>query len=519
MANPYSGSMEHLFAELKRLDLMLRRAVLIARQTRAADVPDEFRGLVISEDNVSHILNDVDFLGNIWLLDASVSGDVKNLNEELEIRQSEIRARMEASVRAGVNLALPLLAATFNLSPAEVDLLLIALAPELEPRYEILYAYLQNDVTRKRPSIDLCLNLICRNAQEKVRARQFLSDDAPLLRYRVLELREESHDRSPTRLRQFLRVCNTVTRFLLEQQPLRSGAGRLIIPGSGLQELETSPTTRKELLIFRKSIRQNGITHTVIQLWGGDDAPLDEAASALAYELRKHVLTVDLGEIGSDAEQTATLLRDALLWNNLLVLNRGRSQLQEAEQAKVKRVAEHLLAGIVETNLPVVMLSPDEQFGNAAGSPNLWRLRVDGPDFDTRKLAWSSALGAGFGESDLERLADFFSFSGSRVEQTVGLARARATLRDPSSPEPEMSDVLEAGRDLTNPNVSQFAIPIEPRFGWDDLVLPPDEMKQLKGVANRLKYRNLVHRDWQFGSKSTRGRGLAGTVHRRFGRR
>ena len=155
------------------------------------------------------------------------------------------------------------------------------------------------------------------------------------------------------------------------------------------------------------------------------------------------------------------------------------------------------------------MLSPDEQFGSAAGSTNLWRAKLDGPDFDTRRLSWSSALGAAFDESDLERLADFFSFSGTRVEQTVGLARARATLRDPSNPKPEMSDVLEAGRDLTNPNVSQFAIPIEPRFRWDDLVLPPDEMKQLKGVANRLKYRNLVHRDWQFGSKSTRGRGLA----------
>ena len=339
MAKPYSDSTEHLFAELKRLDLMLRRAVLVARQTRSADVPDEFRGLVISEDNVNHILNDVDFLGDTWLLDASVSRDVRSLDEELEIRQDEIRARMEASVHAGVNLALPRLAAIFNLSPAEVDLLLIALAPELEPRYEILYAYLQNDVTRKRPSMDLCLNLICRNAQEKVEARQFVSADAPLLRYRVLELREESHDRSPTRLRHFLRVCDTVTRFLLERQPLRSGAGRLIVPGSGLQELETSATTREELQNLVKSLRQNGTAHAVIQLWGGGDAPLDEAASALAYELEKYVLLVDLEELGSDAEQTATLLRDALLWNNLLVLNRGRLQLQEAEQSKVQRVA------------------------------------------------------------------------------------------------------------------------------------------------------------------------------------
>ncbi len=62
---PFDDSVEHILAEMKRLDLMLRRAVLMARHSRSADTPDEFRGLVISEENVDRMLDSVDFLGDM----------------------------------------------------------------------------------------------------------------------------------------------------------------------------------------------------------------------------------------------------------------------------------------------------------------------------------------------------------------------------------------------------------------------------------------------------------------------
>ncbi|WP_394325977.1 hypothetical protein [Methanosarcina horonobensis] len=37
----------------------------------------------------------------------------------------------------------------FSLDPFEIDILLIGLAPELDLKYEKIYSYLQNDVTKK----------------------------------------------------------------------------------------------------------------------------------------------------------------------------------------------------------------------------------------------------------------------------------------------------------------------------------------------------------------------------------
>lgn len=55
---------------------------------------------------------------------------------------------------------LAMLSAAFRLNSFESDSLLIALAPEIDARYERLFDYLQDDLTRNRPSVDLLMDLL-----------------------------------------------------------------------------------------------------------------------------------------------------------------------------------------------------------------------------------------------------------------------------------------------------------------------------------------------------------------------
>jgi hypothetical protein len=505
-AQPFRDSLEHIVAELKRLDLMLRRAVLVTRRARLADTPDEFRGLVISEESVDRMLDTVDFLGDIWRPEHSQAA--RSVDEELETRQALIRARMNASAQAGVKLTLAHLAAVCDLSPAEVDILLIALAPELEPRYETLFAYLQNDVTRKRPSLDLSLNLVCRTEQEKLQARRLFSPDAPLNYFHLIELGEESYDRNPTQLRHFLKMDETVTRFLLERQPRQTATGQFLVAEKSIVDVETSALSRTELENLAHALDRGGMEHAVVQLWGGDDAPLKDAALALAHDLGKDVLYADLGRLEPDQAKLGALIRDAALWDNLLVLDRRLPDSREPEREKKNHVEELLLARVIESNIPVALLSRDEQFGSLGGSTHLWRVNVQAPDYETRVESWRVAL-AGSADMDPDRLADLFSFSGKRIQQTVSLAETRAALRDPGVQKLTMLDVLTAGRDLTTPNMQRFATPIEPRFGWTDLVLPAEQTRQLHGISARIQFRSIVHRNWGFGKNLGSGRGLS----------
>src|SRR5215475_1324278 len=147
----------YLSMALQRLDLLLQREILRLRASYQLSL-DEFRGLYISDEQVNQLIN-------------------RALNYEgPSSAMDELTAQAE-SLRAA-NLSQddddspwPNLLAEFSLSPIEQDILLLALAPELELKYETLFAYLNNDITRKWPTFDLAIRICSSTAGDKLEAR------------------------------------------------------------------------------------------------------------------------------------------------------------------------------------------------------------------------------------------------------------------------------------------------------------------------------------------------------------
>jgi len=275
--DPYRDNIEHLTDELKRVDLLIQRALAISR-----DQPQqgqEYRGLLISEPEIDELLKTGEFLSQHWHKQEKNQRKLDALDKKLVGLRKTIDERRELTTKTGRRLTLSHLAERFGLSSAEVDLLLVAMAPELEPRYETLYAYLQDDVTRKRPSADLALNMICRSEREKLFARRFLAPGAPLIHFRVLELLEESHDRQPTLLRKFLKIEDSVLRFLLEHAT-RLALGSFEVPQQTIHGLEIDEATRTQLHNLADSVQRSGSKKTIVRVVGSDRAELQEAAAA-----------------------------------------------------------------------------------------------------------------------------------------------------------------------------------------------------------------------------------------------
>ncbi|NJN20522.1 MAG: hypothetical protein HC812_04110 [Leptolyngbya sp. RL_3_1] len=79
--------------------------------------------------------------------------------------RQQLEARIQASHRRGTVLALPQLCDRYRLSHFEKNLILLALAPEINRRYGRLYEYLQAEEAPwvDLPTVDLCLRLLCRD--------------------------------------------------------------------------------------------------------------------------------------------------------------------------------------------------------------------------------------------------------------------------------------------------------------------------------------------------------------------
>jgi SpoVK/Ycf46/Vps4 family AAA+-type ATPase len=68
--------------------------------------------------------------------------------------------------------------------------------------------------------------------------------------------------------------------------------------------------------------------------------------------------------------------------------------------------------------------------------------------------------------------------------------------------------LFAASRKHSNQRLSTLATKIRPRYRWQDIVLPPDTLLQLKEMVNTVRQRPIVYGQWGFERKLALGKGL-----------
>src|SRR5262245_35608635 len=172
----FADGHEHLEAELRLLRLRVAAAVAHFRAIHP-HLPDHFQGVYISDADVDRLL-----------AEGLTQPPTARVGEaEIQAVEAALAARLGASRAAGASLPLQRLTELFGLLEADRRLLLVAAAPDLDPRFELLYAYLQDDVARRRPSLGLARDLLAAGWDLRLR----LASTAPLLDHGLLRLEGE----------------------------------------------------------------------------------------------------------------------------------------------------------------------------------------------------------------------------------------------------------------------------------------------------------------------------------------
>src|SRR6266699_3354713 len=100
----YARSWEHLSDELKRLGLLVRLQTLALHRERLSGPLDQFKGLVITETEISELLVELEEHGAGGARSNSSASEDERLIWSLARQTSEIEGRREASMRAGIYL-------------------------------------------------------------------------------------------------------------------------------------------------------------------------------------------------------------------------------------------------------------------------------------------------------------------------------------------------------------------------------------------------------------------------------
>ncbi|MFL5384366.1 MAG: AAA family ATPase [Longimicrobiaceae bacterium] len=397
-----------------------------------------------------------------------------------------------------------------GLTALDAELLLVALAPEVEPRYERLYAYLQDDVTRRRPTVELALGLLCAGWEERVAGRGRLAPGAPLLRHRLLRLAEDPAHPDPPLLGRSLRPAARVVDFLLGSDlpdAALAGVCTPLEPAARLDELLLPGALGEALEAVVHGAAGGGTA--LVHLRGPYGVGKRTTAEALCRAAGVRLLVVDVDRLlaaGDAAARVGDLAREALLrgaallWEgfDLLLADERR-----AVRAEVLRAAEGRGA---------TFLAGEEAWEPADAPPGqaFYPVRLERPAYPERVRLWGALLnGDGAGEGvDVEALAGRFRLSGGQIRDAAATARTLARVRDPAEGRVSMDDLQAACRLRATPRLAALARRVEPRHGWDDLVLPPDRVQQLREIVLAMRHRARVYHAWGFDRALSLGKGV-----------
>ena len=490
---PGELSSRGLLSSLKRLDTLLQHAVERADQAYGSRAGDNFRGLYVSHADVEDLL--------------AREPAVPRLNNS-QVAQLLPTDETNSQIRRLQQL--------FSLSDFELDVVCMALAPELDLKYERLYAYLQDDVTRRHPTVDLALNVLCTSAEDRIDKRVHFGPDGPLMRHGLIRVFPDPHHSQPSLLSHYFRLDPQIVQMLLSQLRLDNRLRpycRLTSPAVALEDVHVTAATRHALPFLIHSIRESRTRGFYFE--GPRGAGKHQLAEALASQTGSSLLTVDLSYAvaseADDEEIVKLVCLEVRLHNAILYLEDFDVVVREARNRRLPKLLSEQIEG-------VVVMAGAKPWASLAGA---WKGVVVVPfpiaTFEERYAWWRRGLSdadISIDEDTLTAVADRFRLNQNQVTDAIETARGLALWRaaheqsgsTPAPPKPE--DLFAAARRHSGQELASLAQKIESNQTWNDLVLPDDAMSQLREIVLRLIHRHRVLDEWGFNRKLSSGKGV-----------
>lgn len=488
--------LQYLESEIARLDVILHHEV--RRWRLAGQNPgDQLRGLYVSNEYADALLARpfASGWGQLGELDGQEEAAFKAEFARATARSAELLQKS-----ADLGLPPPRLAwicQAFNLSPFEKDLLLLCCLPEFDPRYQSLFGFLQDDVTRKQPSFQLALNLFAPEGMERLAWLRFADARAPLFQYGFLTRKEESETEA------------ALTAPLVADKSIVSWLAGVYRPAGVLSEaagMEMVSDSYEDALLAALSSPQldpAALDGQIIALHGPDRLVQLACARRIALARRQPMFIVRLDDLPAEVLLRALrlALRDARLNLAIPYISGWDALAGERQSPPPAAIAE-----LADFPGPVFIASrqPWQVHGSSPEQSFIW-VECPLPDFVQRRRIWRHFLGENGAEVDLERVAAQFRLSCEQIRDACHAARSEASFEQRDL---NQELLLSAARRYSNPNLSKLASKIEPHFDWKDIVLPPDQIDLLHELVATVRSQPVVLESWKVGKKLVASSGI-----------
>lgn len=483
---------------LSWLDSCLREEVTAFRKTNVSPI-EEFQGIYISDQSVDSFLSHGQ-TNKAQRIDADFPPVLKQLNNLAEWSR---------------------LISNLGLNPVDIALLVIALAPEVDLKYETIYSYLQNDISRKLPTRDLAIRLLSRFTNRPSLIRSALGAGAPLFRFGILvsnsrENTERGSWRSgaftidPLAAHALLYGQANSTSLPVECRYSNEPVSWIDVPVDAdlRSDLARLPaffeSGRSDNASYGPAKRQS----PVIVFEGADRKAAELAAISLASALDTGAIFVDLQTAAVSRSNLAAVLGSAYRHQALfgsVVSCLGFESIMGETYTELLGVLRSCLDR--RTGASIFFWREPESVKTAFEGIRAISLRFDPPGHTVREQLWKAEFSdkqETLSEEVQGMLVDRFILTSGQIEA----ATQHALDVNQISGQPVEEHILEAARLQCRLSLGSLARRVSTPFTYDDLILPDVTKSHVREIASAIKFKGLVYNDWKLGLRFPQGQGI-----------
>lgn len=495
MNQPYASGEEQLQEAFSLMDMLLESYL---EQKGGMEKQAFSKGLVVTESEIQQYLETPPFLRKQDQLNPVLASQVR-------IAESHMEQRVEAT---GERISLPLEKLRQEFQPGRYQMLalLLALAVHKDLKYLRFFAFLQDDMSRKLPTVGL-LNALYRQIDLKTAAEDSCFIENGLLDFYFLELES---NRSKRNLEMVLVAKPFLVTYLSGQQE------------EALLELVTGVVSRshqdKDMPVFLpEALSYLNASYEAAEqagkgLWifleGKEGTGREILANQLAEQYGRKLYLLQMDRYLS---LTAVQQRDCtecLFF--LLHLHHDFLYIRNcSEQIGQDQISVQFLT-LLKEELPdiTVLLGTKEAFSMEIAGQSMQILNLKHTNERIRLQMWQYLLqeeGLAHDVS-LEELADCYDIPYESIKQVVEQAKKEAVLRGDLIQKGDLRKFLYR---LNKTNFGELATAIPAVYEWKDIQLEKSQIEILKLACNRYKIRNRTGENWGLFQKNAYGNGMS----------
>ena len=493
----YASTQEHLLAELDRVD-----AILSAYEPSE---PDESSTAGTSSTDNASMAEVEQLIQNPRKLSLAVpAADRQQISEMATEIDDHCRDTDETRLRLCV------LADTCGLSRRHLDVLMLAMAPELDTAYVSRFQQAHNRASLSRPTPQLVETLFGRSPTEQIAAGALLSSDSPLRQHDLIEFQPSPAEQLGTRGR-LITVPDRIVDYLKGYDGVDPDLDATLADhaqGSSADQGLVDCTADIDLdsLAVSSELQDRLVTLTDTQsaeggqryYWYGPATEKHRAVEAVCATGR--YLKADLG---------AVLAADALEWLRREAALLGRPlHLTNATAAAIHPELNTPLEAVFDAfaDLDTALFVT----GSESWTPTeTMTTEIDAiiefpyPSVELRREFWETRAAKLPDEIDPDVLAGTFRLTHGQLRAAVSTARSLA------DGEALTAENIYAGCTAQSTDgLDDLAHRIEPDSDWEEIQLRPETERKLRLVRTHISQQAQIYADWGFADAFSHGTGV-----------